>query len=152
MENSGFSNFALGCCISRVADSSTHFSGTYSDRTNCINKRWNTRVEDNSISIVHRQQLVSQATAAACSVDSTSHESFTETFSDRGMLCASKYRNNANSAQHCDFSLRESHINECHTSENEVGIKQTAPGRCQTSNINSIKYVKIKEKRRRLRQ
>lgn len=152
MENSGVSNLALERHIFRVGNSSTRFNGKFSDRTNFINKRCKSRVDNDSTMMLHRQQIVLQATAAACSVDSTSPESFTESLSDRSKIYASEYRNSANSAQHCDITLRESHINECHASKNEVGIKQTAPWRCQTCMINSIQYLEIKEKRRRLRQ
>ena len=152
MKNSGISYLALGCYISRVADSSTRLNGTSSNRTNCIYKRCKIRVENKSTPIVHRQQIVLQATTAACSVDSTSHESFTESSSDRSMLRASDCINSANSAQHCDLILRESHINESPTSNYEVGSTQNVPRRYLPWNQKLIYRIKITEKRRRLRQ
>ena len=130
MKNSGVSNLALIRHIFRVGDSSTRFNGTYSDRTNFINNRCTFRINNDSTMRLYRQQIVLQATAATCSVDSTSHESFTESAdSDRSISYASEYSNCANSAQHCDLILRESHINESATSNYEVGSTQNVPNK-----------------------
>ncbi len=152
MKNSGVSSIVLKRRIFRVGDSPLRFDGTFSDRTNYLKMGCAFGIENDSTMMLHRQQLVLQAPAATCSVDSTSHESFTESLSDRSIPYASEYRNSANCAQDCDLTLRESHINDSHTSNAEVGINQPVPWRYQQWIHKFKNKPTTNNKRRRLRQ
>ena len=110
---------------------------------------------------MRRQQLVLQAMAATCSVDSTSHESNTEMISDLGIFCANENNNIANYAQHCDFTFCESHTNASQRRdfvslkrEISLATDNNGPRRFVKWNIKiKIKTkTKTKEKRRRRRQ
>lgn len=152
MKNSGVSNIDLERHMFRVGDSSPRFNGTFSDRTNCIKMRCTSETENGSTMMMHRQQLVLQAPAATCSVDSSSHESLMESLSDRSTTCAFDYSNSAICAQNCDLTLRESQTNDSHASAAEVGINQPVPRRYQQWNQKFKSKPKTKKKRRRLRQ
>lgn len=152
MKNSGVSNLALERHMFRVGDSSPRFNGTFSDRTINIKMRCTSRTENGSTMMMHRQQLVLQAPAATCSVDSSSHESLMESLSDRSTTCAFDYSNSAICAQKGDLTLRESQTNDSHASNAEVGINQPVPWRYQQWNHKLKSKPKTKKKRRRLRQ
>lgn len=152
MKNSGVSNLALERHMFRVGDSSLRFNGTFSDRTINIKMRCTSRTENGSTMMMHRQQLVLQAPAATCSVDSSSHESLMESLSDRSTTCAFDYSNSAICAQKGDLTLRGSQTNDSHASNAEVGINQPVPWRYQQWNHKLKSKPKTKKKRRRLRQ
>lgn len=152
MKNSGVSNIDLKRHMFRVGDSSPGFNGTFSDRTINIKMRCTSRTENGSTMMMHRQQLVLQAPAATCSVDSSSHESLMESLSDRSTTCAFDYSNSAICAQNCDLALRESQTNDSHTSNAEVGITPTMPWRYEKCNHKMKTERVTKRKRRRLRQ
>jgi hypothetical protein len=152
MKNSGVSNIDLERHMFRVGDSSQRFSGTFGDRNMNIKMRCTSRIENGSTMMMHRQQLVLQAPAATCSVDSSSHESLMESLSDRSTTCAFDYSNSATCAQNSDLTLRESQTNDSHASDAEVGINQPVPWRYQQWNHKLKSKPKTKKKRRRLRQ
>ena len=151
MKNSGVSNIDLERHMFRVGDPTQRFSGTFSDRTNYIKMRCTLETENGS-TMMHRQQLVLQAPAATCSVDSSSHESVMESLSDRSTTCAFDYSNSAICAQKGDLTLRGSQTNDSHASNAEVGINQPVPWRYQQWNHKLKSKPKTKKKRRRLRQ
>ena len=152
MRNSGVSNLDLKRHIFCVGDSSQHFSGTFCGRTNYIKKRCTSETENGSTMMMHRQPLVLQAPAATCSVDSSSHESFTESLSDRSTPVASDYTNSAICAQNGDLTLRESQTNDSRASNAEVGINQPVPRRYEPWNLKKKTERTNTRKRRRLRQ
>ena len=152
MKNSGVSNIDLERHMFRVGDSSKRFSGTFSDRTMNIKMRCTSGTENGSTMMMHRQQLVLQAPAATCSIDSSSHESLMESLSDRSTTCAFDYSNSAICAQNCDLTLRESQTNDSHASAPEVGFNQPVPRRYVPWNLKKKTERTNTRKRRRLRQ
>ena len=123
-----------------------------------IKMRCKPRVDYDSIGM-RRQQLVLQAMAATCSVDSTSHESNTEMTSDLGILYANENNNITNYAQSCDFTLCESHTNASQrrdfvslNGEIPLATRNNEPRRFVKWNIKIKTKTKTKEKRRRRRQ
>ena len=152
MKNSGVLNIDLERHMFRVGDLSPRFNGTFSDRTYNMKMRCSSGIESGSKMMTHRQQLVLQAPAATCSVDSSSHESCTESLSDRSTFRAFDYNNSAICAQNGDLALRESQTNDGHASNAEVGITQPVPWRYEQWNHNLKPKPKIRKKRRRLQQ
>ena len=110
------------------------FSGTFSDRTNYIKMRCASDTENGSTMMMHRQPLVLQAPVATCSVDSSSHESFTESLSDRSTPSAFDYSKCAICAQNGDLTLRESQTNDSRSNA-EGGINQPIPRRYEPWNL-----------------
>ena len=115
-----------------------------------IKMRCKPRVDYDSIGM-RRQQLVLQAMAATCSVDLSSHKSSTETQCDLSTICAYEYNHSATCASDCDDTLRESHINNSHTWNSQVG-PNPKPWRFEQWKIQIKTERRSKEKRRRLRQ
>ena len=108
-------------------------------------------INNDSTTMMHRQQLVLQAMAATCSVDLSSHKSSTETQCDLSTICAYEYNHSATCASDCDDTLRESHINNSHTWNSQVG-PNPKPWRFEQWKIQIKTKRRSKEKRRRLRQ
>ena len=153
MENSGVSSIVLKRRIFGVGDPSPRIDGTFSDRTNYQKMRCAFGIENDSAMMLHRQQLVLQAPAATCSVDSTSQESFTETLSDRSITCDSDYNNSAICARDCEFTTGESQINTSRPIGNALlEARPTKPRRFEKWILKTKMERKTKEKRRRLRQ
>ena len=151
MENSGVSSIVLKRRIFGVGDPSPRIDGTFSDRTNYQKMRCAFGIENDSAMMLHRQQLVLQAPAATCSVDSTSQESVTDTKSDLGTYCAYEINISANCALVSEFTLRESHINRSRKSENQSAAS-TDLRRSNKWIINIKLDTKTREKRRRRKQ
>ena len=102
--------------------------------------------------MTRRQQQVLQAPAATCSVDSTSHESVTDSKSDLGTYCAYDSNISANCALVSEFTLRESQINNSQLGDKPVAASTTKPRRFETCKINIKLERKTREKRRRRKQ
>ena len=152
MKNSGASNIVLERHLFCVGDSSLRFDGTFSDRTNYMKMRCTFGIENDLTMMLHRQQQVLQAPAATCSVDSTSHESVTDSKSDLGTYCAYDSNISANCALVSEFTLRESQINNSQLGDKPVAASTTKPRRFETWKINIKLERKTREKRRRRKQ
>ena len=110
--------------------------------------------------MTRRQQQVLQAPAATCSVDSSSHESVTDSKSDLGTYCA--YESNisancalnisANRALVSEFTLSDSQINNSQLGDKPVAASTTKPRRFEICKINIKMVRKTREKRRRRKQ
>ena len=116
--------------------------------------KYTTRVSEINLDhtqMTRRQQLVLQAPAATCSVDSTSQESVTDSKSDLGTYCAYELNISANCALVSEFALRESQINRSRQSENHSAAS-TDLRRSNKWIINIKLETKTREKRRRRKQ